>query len=225
MIAVVEPIVLGGTEASGGESEDGRNCVSQLRIAMRFALSADRGDRRMIGEGRVRSATAGSHAVLDIPTWRVLLGEVRRRPIDIVIADPAARCADTGDGVAALQAIHEFAPVLVYTTVTTETSRAILSLAAYGVHDFVFAGFDDVADRLRLRLEEVVARAGDQSVMPQILAAIGEVGPPASQRPSGSCFARPGDLGPRRTWPRPRVSRVSIRMSGCTAPDSRPAAR
>jgi hypothetical protein len=52
MIAVVEPIVLGGTEASGGESEDGRNCVSQLRIAMRFALSADRGDRRMIGEGR-----------------------------------------------------------------------------------------------------------------------------------------------------------------------------
>ncbi len=128
---------------------------------------------------RVRSATAGSHAVLDIPTWRVLLGEVRRRPIDIVIADPAARCADTGDGVAALQAIHEFAPVLVYTTVTTETSRAILSLAAYGVHDFVFAGFDDVADRLRLRLEEVVARAGDQSVMPQILAAIGEVGAPA----------------------------------------------
>jgi AraC-like DNA-binding protein len=128
---------------------------------------------------RVRSATSRCHAVLDIPTWRVLLGEVRRRPIDLVIADPAGRCADAGDGVAALQAIHEFAAVLVYTTVTTETSRAILSLAECGVHDFVFVGFDDDANRLRHRLEGLVARGGDQSVMLQILAAIGDVGAPS----------------------------------------------
>jgi AraC-like DNA-binding protein len=128
---------------------------------------------------RVRAATAGRHAVLDIPTWRVLRGEVRRRPIDIVIADPAARCADSGEGVGALQSIHELASVVVYTTVTTETTRAILALADHGMHDFVFAGFDDTPERLRVRLEDVAARGGDESVLAQILAAAGKVRAPS----------------------------------------------
>jgi AraC-like DNA-binding protein len=127
---------------------------------------------------RLNAATAGCHAILDIPTWRVLRGEVRRRPIDVVIADPAARCADTGDGLASLQSIRDFASVLVYTTVSSETSRAILALGDSGVHDFVFAGFDDAPDRMRLRVEDFAARGADEPVLAQILDAVAQVSAP-----------------------------------------------
>jgi AraC-like DNA-binding protein len=140
-------------------------------------LIAARLERSLLA--RLHSATAGCHSVLDIPTWRVLRGEVRRRPIDVVIADPAARCPDAGDGVAALQTIRDFASVLVYTTVSSETSRAILALGDSGVHDFVFAGFDDAPERMRLRVEDVAARGADEPVLVQILGAIAQAGAPA----------------------------------------------
>jgi len=141
-------------------------------------LIAARLERSLLA--RLSAATAGCHAILDIPTWGVLRGEVRRRPVDVVIADPAARCADAGDGLAALQAIRDFASVLVYTTVSSETSRAILALGDSGVHDFVFAGFDDAPDRMRLRLEDIAARGADEPVLAQILEAMAQVGAPPS---------------------------------------------
>jgi AraC-like DNA-binding protein len=139
-------------------------------------LIAARLERSLLA--RLNAAAAGCHAVLDIPTWRVLRSEVRRRPIDVVIADPAARCADSGDGLAALLNIRDFASVLVYTTVSSETSRAILALGDSGVHDFVFAGFDDAPERMRLRVEDVAARGADEPVLAQILGAVAQVGAP-----------------------------------------------
>ncbi len=139
-------------------------------------LIAARLERSLLA--RLSAATAGCHVILDIPTWHILRGEVRRRPIDVVIADPAARCADAGDGLAALQTIRDFASVLVYTTVSSETSRAILALGDSGVHDFVFAGFDDAPDRMRLRVEDIAARGADEPVLAQILDAVAQAGAP-----------------------------------------------
>jgi AraC-like DNA-binding protein len=56
--------------------------------------------------------------------------------------------------------------------------RSILALGDSGVHDFVFAGFDDAPERMRLRVEDVAARGADEPVLAQILGAIAQAGAP-----------------------------------------------
>jgi AraC-like DNA-binding protein len=127
---------------------------------------------------RLRVVAGVRHGVVEMPSWRALRTETRRRPVDIVVADPAARGADVGDGVRALADVRSVAPVLVYTTVSAATTRAILILAQARIHDYVFAGFDDEPSRLRRRLEEAVCRSTDHQLMAPIIAALDVVDAP-----------------------------------------------
>jgi len=132
---------------------------------------------------RLRVVAGDEYRLIEADSWTSLREIVRRRPAQVAIVDP---CADGSTDVLiaeAIDAIHGIArivTVFIYAALTPVATRAMLTLSAGGITQFVIGSVDDDATRFRERLEEFRAPGMEEEVLAPVLTALAAVqSPPA----------------------------------------------
>ncbi len=113
----------------------------------------------------LRAVAGDVHTVLAATSWPALAGVLRARPVEITVVDP---CVDGPADIEAVRAIRAGFPLvsmLVYTSITAESTRAMLSLGECGVRHCILRGFDDEPTRFRERLETLRASGLEERIV------------------------------------------------------------
>jgi AraC-like DNA-binding protein len=130
----------------------------------------------------VRVVAAREHAVVPVDGWDALEREVRTSAAEVAVVDPCAGGSGTeelGMAVRAVRAVSRVVPVVVYTSVTAASARAMVELGdERGVRSYIFRGVDDEASRFRERLEEFRSPVMECGVVGPLRAALAESGAP-----------------------------------------------
>jgi AraC-like DNA-binding protein len=132
---------------------------------------------------RLRVVAGDEYRLIEADSWAGLRDVVRQRPTQVAIVDP---CADGTDdpviarAIDAIGSIQRIATVFVYSALTPVATRAMLTLSAGGISQFVIGGIDDEPTRFRERLEEFRAPGMEEEVLAPVLTALAAVeSPPA----------------------------------------------
>lgn len=134
------------------------------------------------------------HHVVAASSWHELIGLVHAEPVDVAIVDVGAdaeasggesmevlsRVAAGSEAVRAIRALQQAAvPILVYTTVTSDTARHLVDLVDCGIQNYVFRGIDDQPGRFRDRLEALGRNGLEDRVLLPTLDALAQRGAPS----------------------------------------------
>jgi AraC-like DNA-binding protein len=101
--------------------------------------------RRVLGE---------RHTVWPVAGWADLAHAARRRPADVAVLDPAADGTPRIEEIVELVRRHPSLPILVYTTLSPQSMRAIVELSRHGIQQVLLYRFDDEPHRLLDALEQ-----------------------------------------------------------------------
>jgi AraC-like DNA-binding protein len=113
----------------------------------------------------LRIVAGDAHTVLAASSWPALAAVLRARPVDITVVDP---CVDGSADTEAVRAIRSGFPsvgVLVYTAISADATRAMLSLGEFGIRHCVLRGFDDEPVRFRDRLDTLRAAGLEERIV------------------------------------------------------------
>lgn len=113
------------------------------------------------------------HALIEASGWNELYALVRQQRLDLVVADPVA---DGRLNVTEMeQLVRQFpsVPIVVYTSLSPATARALVSLGRSGVEHVVLYRFDDEPRRFLDLLEHVPAHALSDQLMQHLAEPIG----------------------------------------------------
>jgi AraC-like DNA-binding protein len=88
-------------------------------------------------------------------SWEDLESLIRRKPISVVILDPAADGTINVDAVAGILKRYPSLPLIAYATVHAPAMKAVAQLSKIGLEDVVLHRFDDAPERFRERIEQV----------------------------------------------------------------------
>jgi AraC-like DNA-binding protein len=108
------------------------------------------------------------HSLIAATGWEELRTAVQQRVTDVVVVDPLA------DGIARTDVIEEVhrqfpsLPIVIYTTLSNVSTRALLTLGKVGIENVVFNRFDDE----RRRFLDLLERVPGQSLSDHVLAAM-----------------------------------------------------
>jgi AraC-like DNA-binding protein len=116
----------------------------------------------------LRTVATREHLVHAADDWNVLRTLVRERPIDVAVVDPRADGTSGVDAVATILATYPSLPLVVYTSLSSETVKATVELAKLGVQHVVLRGFDDEPRRFLELLERQPAFAMTEAVLQRI---------------------------------------------------------
>jgi len=117
----------------------------------------------------LRVTVGRAHTVLAAPTWTAAEEMLRHQAVDIIVVDPCADGAAQTETVRAMRVGYPSVAMLVYTGITAESTRAMLTLGEAGIRHCVLRGFDDEPARFRERLELLRASGLED----RLLAALG----------------------------------------------------
>jgi AraC-like DNA-binding protein len=126
------------------------NVASHLSASLRVPL------RIALGEG---------HRIAEATNWDDLADTLRRRPIDLVVADPAAEGPVDVKAVTDVMDRFPSTPVLVYTALTPSTVAAMAQLSRHGLRDVVLHRVDDTPERFQQVIERVARRLPPDRVL------------------------------------------------------------
>lgn len=113
----------------------------------------------------LRIVAGGAHTVLAAPSWPSMAAVLRARPVDIAVVDPCIEGAADTETVRALRTGFPGVPVLVYTAISPDSTRAMLTLGEFGVRHCILRGFDDEPTRFRDGLETLRAAGLEDKVL------------------------------------------------------------
>jgi AraC-like DNA-binding protein len=116
----------------------------------------------------LRSVVGRRHTVIAAGDWVTLEYLVRRSPVDLVVLDPVVDGRARNAEVAALMKRHPSLPIILYTTLTAPTMRAVFELSQQGVRDVVLHRFDDAPRRFL----EVLERQTDAALSERVIGAL-----------------------------------------------------
>lgn len=101
----------------------------------------------------LRVVAGDAHTVLAVPSWQSVPSVLRARAVDVMVVDPCVDGIAQTEPVRSIRAGFPSVGVLIYTGITAESTRAMLTLGEFGVRHCVLRGFDDEPGRFRERLE------------------------------------------------------------------------
>jgi AraC-like DNA-binding protein len=122
----------------------------------------------------------GAHRVIAADTWSELVNTVHLQPVDMAVVDvdaetteirsgatqPLDSVASATEALRAIRALQQAAvPILVYTTVTTDTARHLVDLVDCGIQQYVFRGVDDQPSRFLDRLDGLLRNGLEDRVL------------------------------------------------------------
>lgn len=102
-----------------------------------------------------RHAFADEADILAASSWEELEGFIRRKPLSVVILDPAADGTLNVEAVAGLLKRYPSLPLIAYVTLHAPAFKAVAQLSKLGLEDVVLHHFDDAPERFRERVERV----------------------------------------------------------------------
>ena len=106
------------------------------------------------------------HRLIRAGGWDSLRDAVQHNVTDVVVVDPLADGSARSDAIADLHRHFPSLPIVVYTTMTPESTRAILDLGRIGIEHVVFHRFDDERRRFLDLLERVPGQVlGDEMLL------------------------------------------------------------
>ncbi|HZS61180.1 MAG TPA: helix-turn-helix domain-containing protein [Gemmatimonadaceae bacterium] len=167
----------------------------------------------------LRVVAGDEHTVLAASSWTALAGVLRARPVEVTVVDPCVDGAADTEAVRAIRAGFPGVAVLVYTSITAESTRAMLSLGELGVRHCILRGFDDEPTRFRDRLETMRATGLEERILGALrVALVAGDAPPALVGAVEMLFRRPTrfrsatDIAAAAEMPRRNVNRWLERL-------------
>ncbi len=167
----------------------------------------------------LRIVAGDEHTVLAASSWPALAGVLRARPVEVTVVDPCVDGSADTEAVRAIRAGFPAVAVLVYTNITAESTRAMLSLGELGVRHCVLRGFDDEPTRFRDRLETLRATGIEERILGALrVALVAGDAPPALVGAVELLFRRPTrfrsatDIAVAAEMPRRNVNRWLERL-------------
>jgi len=121
-----------------------------------------------------RLLTHLKHVLADEPellaasSWDELESFIRRKPVSVVVLDPAADGTLNVGAVAGLLKRYPSLPLIAYVTLHAPAFKAIAQLGRLGLEDVVLHRFDDEPDRFLERIEQVQGNALTHRVMEEL---------------------------------------------------------
>jgi AraC-like DNA-binding protein len=106
----------------------------------------------------LRTALGEEHRIVEAVSWDDLADLVRRRPVDLVVADPAAEGTMNVGAVAYMMERFPRTPLLVYTALGPAAVAAMAELSRRGLKDVVLHRYDDSPKRFHQLLERVARK-------------------------------------------------------------------
>ena len=116
----------------------------------------------------LRSAIGAEHRIAEAVNWTDLADIVTRRPVDIVVADPAAEGGVNVTAVSYLIERFPRTPVIVYTSLGPTSVAAMAELSRCGLRDVVLHRYDDAPERFHRVLERVAKKQSGQRAVVSI---------------------------------------------------------
>jgi len=121
---------------------------------------------------RLRGAVAPRFMLARAPTWDVALETIRGRPVEIAFVDPALGGATSGQEIERLHLHFPSLRLILYTLMTPQLARVLLTLGQCGIRQVVLRGVDDHPDRLREFVEAESMHAASHRLVDQLTPAI-----------------------------------------------------
>jgi AraC-like DNA-binding protein len=123
----------------------------------------------------LRIVLGREHHVIAVDKWDELEIEVRRRPVDLIVADPRAEGTVRLEELRTLIRNFPSLPIVIYTILAPETMSATVELAKLGVRHVVLRNFDDEPRRFRDLLERQPAYVMSDQVLGSLARPLGTV--------------------------------------------------
>lgn len=108
------------------------------------------------------------HRIVEAVSWPDLIDLVRRRPVDLIVVDPAVEGSVEVDPVFRVMDNFPRTPLLVYTSLGPASVSALTELSVRGVKDVVLQRFDDSPRRFQILLERVAKKQLSRYVITNI---------------------------------------------------------
>jgi AraC-like DNA-binding protein len=121
-----------------------------------------------------RLLTHLKHVLADEPellaasSWQELESFIRRKPVSVVILDPAADGTLNVGAVAGLLKRYPSLPLIAYVTLHAPAFKAIAQLGRLGLEDVILHRFDDAPERFLERIQQVQGNSLTHSVMDEL---------------------------------------------------------
>jgi len=138
----------------------------------------------------LRVALGEGHRLAEAFSWADLSDIVRRKPVDIIVADPAAEGEIDVTAVTEVMQTFPKTPLMVYTTLTPPAVAAMAQLSRHGLKDVVLHRVDDTPQRFQQAIERVAQRQPAEQAVAGLTAVLDQL-PSEIARAIKQLFDRP----------------------------------
>lgn len=126
--------------------------------------------RQLVSHLRVVLGTG--HSLTPVSSWRELVGAVKHRSTDVVVADPAATGSVEIETLEDIRREFPSLPLVVYTVLAPTTISVIVRLAKSGLEHVVLSRFDDEPRRFRELLESIPGHSLGDRMLQELAGAL-----------------------------------------------------
>lgn len=123
----------------------------------------------------VRHVFADEPELLIASSWQELESFIRRKPVNVVILDPAADGIMNVSAVAGLLKRYPSLPLIAYVTLHAPQFNAVAQLGRLGLKEVVLHRFDDAPEGFRERVERVEGNALTHDVIEALRGRLGQL--------------------------------------------------
>ena len=123
----------------------------------------------------VKHVLADEPELLNALSWEELESFIRRKPVSVVILDPAADGTMNVSAVAALLKRYPSLPLIAYVTLHAPQFAAVAQLGRLGLKEVVLHRFDDAPEGFRERIERLEGNALTHDVIAALRGRLGQL--------------------------------------------------
>jgi AraC-like DNA-binding protein len=120
-------------------------------------------------QSHLKIVLGSQHTLIAVTGWEELRTAVQQRVTDVLVADPLVEGSSRTDVIHEIHRQFPSLPIVIYTTLSNVSTRAILELGRTGIEHVVFNRFDDE----RRRFLELLERVPAQTLSDQMLRSLG----------------------------------------------------
>jgi transcriptional regulator GlxA family with amidase domain len=122
--------------------------------------------QRLRGAMELRFALARAHS------WDDAFETIRVRPVEIAVVDPALGGCASGQEIERLHMLFPSLRFILYTAMTSQLARVLLTLGNCGIRDVALRAVDDHPERLRELVASQAMHAASHRLLDQLMAAL-----------------------------------------------------
>jgi AraC-like DNA-binding protein len=123
----------------------------------------------------LRVVLSREHVVRTADSWIEVEEIVRRHAVDVAVVDPTAEGTTGAESIRQLIARHPSLPLVVYTSLSPQALKAVVTLARHGVEHVVLHRFDDDPRRFLALIERLPGYALGELLLERLAEPMGKL--------------------------------------------------